>query len=90
MTKNHGTPKPNGNKHHNKYHVPCEHRNRISDCKSCNPKAFCGHGRRKRACKLCKASVKEEPVFDLSSVDAWIEEGGVEMENMAVFSSKRV
>lgn len=89
ITKNVGSPKPEG-KYHNKQHLPCEHKKRISDCKTCNPKAFCGHGRRKRSCKLCKESMKEEPIFDLSGVDSWIEEGCLEMENMAVFASKGV
>jgi hypothetical protein len=34
--------------------------------------------------------MKEEPIFDLSGVDSWIEEGCLEMENMAVFASKGV
>ena len=85
VTRNKGNPKPA-----NKHHLPCEHKKRTSDCKTCNPKAFCGHGRRKRSCKLCKESMKEEPIFDLSWADSWVEEGRLDMENMAVFASKGV
>ena len=34
----------------------CEHETLRSICRICNPSVFCHHGKRRRACKLCRAA----------------------------------